>query len=228
LWPALRGLQLGISGGTGVEEENVSPNILRTPATVQWFQFNSTVRANGRRDRWTPEVVYFYRGLGIAAQYYREDQHLSPAFSGAPGSGTVLEVPFEGYYFMTTLLLTGEERTTYSAPVAPLRPFDICHPVASPGAWELVARVSRLRVGDEVFEPIPTGRNTFVRLADPTRNSDRAVEMTLGFNWYLNEWVRMQFNWEHAWFHEGVRLGPGPDGLLRHQDTLLTRFQIIF
>src|SRR5262249_19362400 len=114
LSPALRGLQLGISGGTGVEEENVVPSTLRTPATVPWLVFNPTVRANGRRDRWSPEVVYFYRGLGFAAQYYRQEQHLSPAFSGAPGSGTIFEVPFEGYYFLTTLLLTGEERTTYS------------------------------------------------------------------------------------------------------------------
>lgn len=227
LAPAVRGLQLGISGGTGVEEEGVVPNTLRTPATVPWFKFNGTVQASGRRDRWSPEVVYFYRGLGFAAQYYRQEQHLSPASTGV-ASKTVLEVPFEGYYFLTTLLLTGEERTTYSAAVVPLRPFDPCHPIACPGAWELVARVSHLRVGDEVFEPIPTGRTKFVTLANPVGNSDRALELTLGFNWYLNEWVRMQFNWEHAWFAEPVRLAPGPTGLLRHQDTLLTRFQIIF
>jgi phosphate-selective porin OprO/OprP len=228
LWPLARGLQLGISGGTGVEEESMNPNTLRTPATVPWFKFNSNTVANGRRNRWTPEVAYFFKGLGFAAQYYRQWQHIAPAAVPLPGSNTVLEVPFEGYYFMTTLLLTGEERTTYSAPVYPLRPFDICHPFANPGAWELVARVSRLRVGDEVFEPIRTGRTTFVTLANPVGNSDRAVEMTLGFNWYLNGWVRMQFNWEHAWFHEPVRLGPGPSGLLRDQDTLLTRFQVIF
>src|SRR5439155_23742992 len=50
--PALRGLQLGISGGTGVEGENVVPTTLRTPATVPWLVFNSKVRANGGRDRW--------------------------------------------------------------------------------------------------------------------------------------------------------------------------------
>jgi hypothetical protein len=38
----------------------------------------------------------------------------------------------------------------------------------------------------------------------------------------------MQFNWEHAWFDDPVRLGPGPQGLLKHQDSLLTRFQVIF
>jgi phosphate-selective porin OprO/OprP len=52
--------------------------------------------------------------------------------------------------------------------------------------------------------------------------------MTLGYNWYLNKWVRVQFNWEHAWFDQKVRLGPGPRGLLNHQDTLMTRLQFVF
>ena len=65
-------------------------------------------------------------------------------------------------------------------------------------------------------------------LADPTRYSPAATELTLGFNWYLNKWVRTQFNWEHSWFTHPVRLGPGPDGLLRHDDALMARFQVIF
>src|SRR5262249_40059011 len=67
LGPFLRGLQLGVSGGTGVDQESVNPNILRTPATVQWLKFNSNTVANGRRDRLTPEVSYFFKGLGFAA-----------------------------------------------------------------------------------------------------------------------------------------------------------------
>ena len=69
---------------------------------------------------------------------------------------------------------------------------------------------------------------TSVQLADPTRYALEATETTLGFNWYLNRWVRMQFNWEHAWFDRPVQLGPAPGGLLRHQDSLLTRLQVIF
>jgi len=34
--------------------------------------------------------------------------------------------------------------------------------------------------------------------------------MTLGYNWYFNKWVRMQFNWEHAWFDDPVQLGSSP------------------
>jgi hypothetical protein len=83
-------------------------------------------------------------------------------------------------------------------------------------------------MGDDVFRVFPTGPRTTIQLADPNRFSPGATEMTLGFNWYLNAWVRMQFNWEHAWFDDPVRLGPGPQGLLKHQDSLLTRFQVIF
>ena len=66
------------------------------------------------------------------------------------------------------------------------------------------------------------------RPADPTRYSRGATEMTLGFNWYLNRWVRQQFNWEHAWFDDPVQLGPSPRNLTKDSDALLTRFQIIF
>jgi phosphate-selective porin OprO/OprP len=220
-------LQVGISGGTGDEAETINPNPLRTPATVPWFKFNSAVVENGRRDRWTPELVYFYGPFGFAAQYYREIEHLSPTFAG-PGSHYVLEVPYTGFYIMSTYLLTGESRTTYSAPVVPFHNYNPCRPWACSGAWELVGRVSRLNVDGDVFEHLKTGKTSYVTLASPAGNSQGATEMTLGFNWYLNAWVRMQFNWEHAWFDDPVRLGPGPDGLLRHQDSLLTRLQVIF
>src|SRR5207302_3632684 len=109
--------------------------------------FNSTVVADGLRTRITPEVSYFYRGLGAAAQYFRMDQDMRPTSA----SKLLVDVPFTGGYVLVTYLLTGEERTTYSAPVDPLRPFDPLHPFSNPGAWELAARFSRLDVGDQVF-----------------------------------------------------------------------------
>jgi phosphate-selective porin OprO/OprP len=226
-WPLLRGLQFGMSGTTGLEQEPMNPPVLRTPATVLWFQFNSGARADGIRNRWSPELVYFFGPLGFASQYYHENQQIRPAFTG-PGSLFRVDLPFDGYYFMLTYLLTGEERTTYSMPIAPLRPYEPLHPFAGPGAWELVARMSRLVMGDEVFKAFPAGGGTVVRLANPVGNSPGATELTLGFNWYLNAWVRAQFNWEHAWFDDPVRLAPGPQGLLAHQDSLIMRFQVIF
>jgi len=90
------------------------------------------------------------------------------------------------------------------------------------GAWEVVGRVSWLQAGDVVFAPGDA------RLADPKLVSNAATEMTLGFNWYMNSWARVQFNWEHAWFAQPVKLGPGPAGRLTSQDSLMTRLQFIF
>ena len=218
---ALERLQLGAGVNFGNQFEPINPQTLRTPASVPFFQFNRSVIADGRRTRWSPEVVYFVGPLGFAAQYFRMDQRMRPSAMGT-GSKFDINIPFEGFYFQATYLLTGEERTGYSQAIDPKRPFDPHRKTFGTGAWELVGRVSRLRVGEVVFDP------GLVQLADPTAVSNSATEMTLGFNWYLNKWVRMQFNYEHAWFGRAVRLGPGPQGLFRDQESIQTRLQFIF
>ena len=53
-----------------------------------------------------------------------------------------------------------------------------------------MGRVSRLRLGSDVFA-------TTNPLSDATHYGRGATETMLGFSWYLNKWVRRQFNWEH-------------------------------
>ncbi len=205
-------LQFGIATGYGNQREPVNPTSLRTPDGVTFLQFNNGVLADGGRFRVSPEVAYFGGSLGISAQYFHMTQRLRTA------TGVSQQIPFDGFYAQATYLLTGEERTSYTQQIAPRRPFD---PVtgAGFGAWELVSRVSRIEASDRIFAN---------RLADPTTVSNGATEMTLGYNWYLNKWTRIQFNWEHVWFDRKVKLGNGPNGLLNSQDTLLTRLQFVF
>ena len=66
-----------------------------------------------------------------------------------------------------------------------------------------------------------------LRLADPTKYTNNASELTVGFNWYLNSLVRMQFNYEHGWFGNNVLLGP-PSTSFSHSNALLAPMQIIF
>ena len=209
----LRGLQLGISGGYGVENQAISPSVLTTPATVEWFAYNSGVLANGLRDRISPELAYFHNSLGFAAQYYHEDQQVQVA-AKKPG----VELPTDGYYVMTTYLLTGEQRYDYTQQIDPIRPFSPFRPVACPGAWEITWRLSHLGVSQEAFT---------AKLATPGQSSLEATESTFGFNWYWNKWVRAQFNWEHAWFSNPVKIGNAPFAFSK-EDTLYTRFQLIF
>ena len=213
---------MGISGTVGSQRENVgasTPDRLRTPATVPWFEFNSSVVADGLRSRYSPEVAYFYHSLGFMAQYFHQDQKFRPAST----SSVSIDVPANGYQCLISYFLTGEERTSYSAPVIPKRDFDLRSPLQHSGAVEIVARVSRLHVGRQALNP-----DTAAQLTDPAKFSPGATEMTLGVNWYWNAWVRWQFNWERAWFDEPVQLGTENSGLLQQQDSLFLRCQVIF
>jgi phosphate-selective porin OprO and OprP len=223
----LRGVQVGVSGTTGIEQEVMSPASLATPDTVTFFTFNNaagkTAYANGLRTRVSPELAYFNGPFGFLTQYYVQHQQIQANESGA-GAKFLFNVPFTGYFAMATLLLTGETRTTYSQAIDPIHPFNPFCPCASPGAWELVARVSKLNIGDEVFS-----KTAAAQLANPATNSDEATEMTLGFNWYLTKFVRVQFNYAHDWFGQPVLEGSNPaTNKIQNQDSLSTRFQIIF
>jgi hypothetical protein len=80
-----------------------------------------------------------------------------------------------------------------------------------------------------VFTPftVRSGTSTaVVRLADPASFSRGCTEMTIGFNWYLNRFVKVQLNYEHDWFDDPVALGSTKK--LRWDDAVLTRFQFNF
>ena len=185
----LHGVRIGISGSIGVENDTISstsstPPIITTPATVTWFAYNSGAIANGVRHRVSPELVYFYRSFGFASQYYHQDQNLQ-----ASSTKPIINVGIDGYYVMATYLLTGEERTGYSQQIEPLRPFDPCAPLASPGAWELVFRADRLEVGQPAFSGTSAvASKSSTNTSD--RSSNEAFETTVGVNWYLNKWAR--------------------------------------
>ena len=83
--------------------------------------------------------------------------------------------------------------------------------------------MSRLEFGDD------SNPAAFARLLNQSASSRAATEVTAGFNWYLSRFVRVQFNYEHARFSNPIRLGtPGKAGLLDHQNSFVTRFQIVF
>jgi phosphate-selective porin OprO and OprP len=212
--------QLGASVSIGQDEGVLGQAIYRTPANVPWFQFASNVRPDGRRVRFSPEVAYIYGPLSLSAQTYDETRSLrAPAIGKVPAADVDLSA--RGYYLMATCLLTGEERTSLSQAIDPLSPFDPVNGLHGFGALELVGRVSRL----DFDAPTPA---EFLRLVDPARTAAWATEVTTGFNWYLNRFVRVQFNWEYAQFGNRVRLGTGPGGRIDHQNSYLTRVQLVF
>ena len=78
--------------------------------------------------------------------------------------------------------------------------FDLRHGQLGYGAWEVTARYCELNLDQRVFD---------AGLADPTLWTNNAKLVDVGLNWYMNQFVKIYFNWEHAIFADPVQLNPG-------------------
>ena len=127
-----------------------------------------------------------------------------------------VHVPIRGWFVQGAYLLTGEtirDRTN----VQPLRPFDLREGRLGPGAWEVTARYSQLDLDDRVFT---------AGLADPHLWTNHAKMVDVGLNWYLNQFVKVYFDWEHAFFGSPVLSTNG--AFRRSSDLFWVRTQVLF
>ncbi len=119
--------------------------------------------------------------------------------SFAAGNAPSVKLPVGGFMVQASYLLTGETRERLSL-VDPIHPFNPRSGQFGLGALELQARFSELSVGNQVFT---------AGLADPNLWSNRVDMVDVGLNWYLNKFVKVYFDWEHAMFGQAVYASPG-------------------
>ena len=222
----LRDLQFGGSVDAGNENQPTVPAALRTnsapsaaavtstsagnSATLPFLAFNPNVIERGSRALWELHLADYYGGLSLlgAWQSGREGY--------AKGNGAPTRIPINGWFVQAGYLLTGEtirDRTL----VDPLRPFNPFHGHFGLGAWEVTARYSELELDPRVFT---------AGLADPNLWTNRAQMVDVGANWYLNKFVKVYFDWEHAIFGNPVFSSPGD--FQSSNDMFWVRTQIYF
>jgi phosphate-selective porin OprO/OprP len=153
------------------------------------FPVNGQRRRTGFEARWSPgpfsvkseyiRVLDERRGLSV------ENTDLSPLVA-------------TGWYVSGTWAVTGERKAAgLDSPARPLFRGGI-------GAVELAARVEALGFGSTATDGTPSS----ARRADVVLgNRDRAG--TLGVNWYVNRWVKVQFNVVHERLADPAQ-GPRP------------------
>jgi phosphate-selective porin OprO and OprP len=188
----LRDLRVGLAF-TGSDLEEGFSGIRGRTALDQSF-FPSDYWVEGRRRRLGFEVQWRPGPFSVKSEYIRltderrgqgvvDDEDLSPLLA-------------EGWYLSGTWAVTGEDKADgLDNPRRPIFRGGI-------GAVEVAARVEELSFGSEASgEPPSASPRADVVLG----NSDRAI--TLGANWYLNRWIKVQFNL----FRETIDLpGLGP------------------
>jgi phosphate-selective porin OprO/OprP len=223
----LRDLQFGGSVDVGNENQSPVPAVLRTnfspgPSTsdslsgangaeLPFLAFNPNVIERGSRALWETHLAYYCGGLSLVSALQGGHESYS---NGLTGPRT--RIPIHGWFAQAGYLLTGEtirDRTL----IQPLRPFDLRHGQFGPGAWEVTARYSELTLDSRVFT---------AGLADPTRWSRDATMVDVGVNWYLNQFVKVYFDWEHAMFGSPVTSTSGQ--FRESNDLFWVRTQVYF
>ncbi len=225
---ALKNLSLGGSVDSGLENIPLVPAVLRTSSngntdgatlnsgsgntSVPFLAFNNNVRERGVRALWELHATYFYKRLSLLGAW---DSGFDSYAQNGPADRPV-RVPVGGYYVQGGFFLTGETVENLGL-VQPLKSFDLRRGKFGLGAFQVTGRYSELDLGRQVFT---------AGLADPNLWTNRAELVDIGLNWYLNKWVKVYFDWEHAMFAQPVYNRPG--GVASRNDLLWLRLQLWF
>jgi len=218
--PYLSGLGFGV-GGTYVNATGSATNTLlatyKTTSTQSFFGYRtgtSATYADGRRERLAPQLFYYAGSFGLLAEYVRSSQDVSRQVSTALKRSDTIDN--SAWQVSASYFLTGE-RESYNNFI-PRSRFTPGRQGSGWGAWELVARLQELRIDRAAFAG---GASSF---ADPGLAPRRAFAYGIGLNWYLDEYVRWMFDYEHTKFDGG-----GAGGTDRPDErAFLTRFQLAF
>ncbi len=204
---------------------NVSPTFLI---------FKSNAFENGMYVQWGSDVAYYYKSFTMLANYAGGFQNYGLEGSGALPSAAVfgpfasgafvgvgspnrVKVPLAGWSVAVTYFLTGEQITRRVYLTEPRRPFGFYNGRLNPGAIEAYFRFSNLQLGDQVFSG---------GIANPAYWANRASATDTGINWYLNHYMRMYFDWQHAFYNRPVFMSDTKSS--RHNDLYWIRTQIFF
>ncbi len=206
---ALSGLGFGLALSHG-DKEGAGNSFLpryRTPGQNVFFSYRSSVLADGRHRRLSPQAYWYRNAFGLLGEYIRSEQAV--VLSGNAGARRTLE--HDAWQLTASWVLTGED-ASFRGVARPDNPFAIGG--EGLGAFELVGRYGRLDVDDDAF-PL---------FASADAAATRASAWGLGLNWYLNASLKLALNHTRASFDGGA-----PAGADRADEkTLLSRLQLAF
>lgn len=193
---------------TSVSGTNNAGLLLTAPAFMIW---NNDVVERGDRTLWTMHATYFYKQLSLMAEWQGGQMDYAKG-----SSNYKTQVPLSGFYVSGGYFLTGETVERRTA-VKPLKPFSLKPGKRGWGAFEVQGRYAQVGLGDEVFT---------AGLTDPNLWSNSARVADMGLNWYLNQYIKIYFDWQHSEFGQPVLFAPGREQLT--SDLFWARIQIYF
>jgi phosphate-selective porin OprO/OprP len=204
---SLEGVGIGVAGSYGNHNGSAASTDLTsgyvTPGQSKFFTYATTSFASGEQWRVNPQATYYNGPFSFISEYVLEDQ-------GVKNGSKQRILQNNAWMAEATYVLTGEDARFDG--VVPRNNFDPAH--GNWGAFELVARTSRLRVDEDTF---PT-------FASSTASARAAREATVGGTWYLNPNVKLNLDFAFTQFDGGKAAGADRTD----EKAVLTRAQVKF
>jgi phosphate-selective porin OprO and OprP len=216
----LRGLHLGFSTTYGKQDMEYSDDRdyfwnkgdLETAGDTEFFQFNDGVVHDGKRRRVGTELAWMIGPFSVKGEWMRVAlKDLKNLW------GERHDLSMSGAYISLSYFITGEKQafSNSKATFQRINPKKIFDPSNGDwGSWQICARYDLLDIDDGFFDH---------GYADRTQYTDDVVGFTLGLNWYLNDMVRIMFNYNHVEFDDYVREANDD-----REDVFFARFQLEF
>lgn len=168
---------LEISAGfmqSAVSDTSVLPNGLRGRTVMSKYDFYEPVFVKGQRRRFEADAELMAGPFSARGEYtWMSDERLEQGF----GSDDLPEARAHAWYVSGTMLVTGDRKN---------RPVEPRHWL---GALEVAGRLERIRFAGVPGEDTPF-RNPRAVTIFPVANQ----VATIGLNWYVNRWVKVQVN----------------------------------
>jgi phosphate-selective porin OprO and OprP len=195
----LKGLQLAGNVTWGNQDSSSSAQGRTIGRTINRFRFFAPQTTRGERVRYGGDLKWL---LGPAALKFEYDVQTDERNGLGPGGVDLDDVTATGWYVSGTYVLTGENKQS-SGNVIPRRPFIPFSDQGGLGAVEVGLRYAELdfRSNDPLnffdgnLSRIPGGGGT---------GENGAQSLSLGVNWYFNEWTRVMLNGNYYWFDNSL------------------------
>ncbi len=210
----LNGLGLGIAGSYGLQQGTSTAGALPTYRSIgqsSVFSYRTGSFADGERVRFSPQAYYYLGPIGLLSEFTWSNQDVRREVTpNGPRNDLVGDLTNTAWHITGSYVLTGENATFKGVtPRYDFKPSD-----GKWGAFELVGRYQQLNIDDTTF----TRSEQFAQTASAIES---AQGFGVGLNWYLNNALKFQVNYE-KYFFDGGSFGSNRES----EDILFTRFQV--
>ena len=211
----LKGFHVGGSFTYGKQESDRdewwNKGEFKTAAGTRFLEFDDDVMHDGTRSRYGTELSWFLGPFSIKGEW------MTLRMNDLWLLNEKEDFQADAGYISLSYFLTGEQQPFKKGVIGRVIPKKNFDPDKKTwGGWQVVARYGFLDAEGDIF------RRGF---ANPRIYTDRAEAYTLGVNWYLNDMVRMMFNYVRTEFDADILYR---NKRIENEDVFLGRFQLVW